>query len=116
MSPAEMTRSLMRIERMVEDLTKEFREEMRETRHKANNALQGVQLQVVRNEVFANDIGDLKKTVHDNVFPKLDQLAENAASQEAVDQYRKWLIGTVISLGGLGILNLVINLTQGGLK
>jgi hypothetical protein len=116
MSQAEQGRSIARIERMLDDLTKEFRQEMRETRHKAANAMQGVELQRYKNEAFDRDISRIDKTVHETLFPKVDDLVTNAASQEAVDKYRRWFIGTLISVGGLGVVNLVINLSQGGVK
>jgi hypothetical protein len=111
-SLGEVGRSVIRIERQLEALTNEVRQELRDVRHKANNALQAAELQSVRNEKFANDIERVAKS-DERQWEAIDHLKENAASQEAVDKFRKWLIGTVVIAGGIGVMNLLVSVSNG---
>ena len=111
-SLGEVGRSVIRIERQLETLTNEVRQELREVRHKAANAMAAVELQTVRNEKFANDIERVSQS-DQRQWEVIDHLRENAASQQAVDNFRKWLIGTVLIAGGIGVMNLIVTVSNG---
>lgn len=113
MTLGEIGRTVRRIDEKLTSLEKEWRSELRDIGHRANNALQMGQLQKVQNEVFKEKIDHIGES-DERQWGKIDHLAQNAASQAAVDTYRKWLIGVFLGLGGLGIVNLLFNLSQMG--
>lgn len=125
----EIGRSVQRIEQQLIALATELREELRDTRHKANDALTGIQLQRVKNEQYENAINRHESSLerawmrieaHEAASASRDDLEVNrarienlektTASQDAVDKYRKWLIGVVGVSGILGIISLVVSL------
>lgn len=111
-SLGEVGRAVIRIERQLESLTNEVRQELRDVRHKAANAMQAVELQSIRNEKFTSDIDRVSKS-DERQWEVIDHLRENAASQEAVDRFRKWLVGTVVIAGGIGVMNLIVSVSNG---
>lgn len=111
MSLGEISRTLQRIDKAVSDLAHELRTDLRETRHKANNALQGVELQKVFNIHMDEKMQGLEVS-DERQWKNINDLRENAASQEAVDRYRKWLVSVGLGLGGLGVANFIINIVQ----
>lgn len=113
MTPGEISRTLQRIDKTLADLAHELRGEMRDIRHKANNALEAANLQRVLNAHTEDKISGLESS-DERQWASINHLRENAASQEAVDRYRKWLLGGG-SLVGLGVIvNLIFNIVQGG--
>lgn len=112
MTPGEISRTLQRIDKTVTDLAHELRDEMRDTRHKASNALQGVELQKVMNAHVSEKLNALDGS-DERQWETINHLRENAASQEAVDSYRRWLIGGGSLFGLVAIVNLAINISQG---
>lgn len=111
MTPGEISRTLQRIDATVAALANELRDDMRDTRHKVNNALQGVELQRERNLRMDERFAQLERS-DTGQWEHINHLRENAVSQVAVDRYRKWIFGTVLMVGGLGIINLLINFAQ----
>lgn len=113
MTLGEIGRTVQKIDAKLTTLEKEWRSEMRDIGHRANNALQLGQLQKVQNEVFKEKIEHIDAS-DGRQWERIDHLSQNAASQAAVDSYRKWIIGVFVGLGGLSIVNLIFNLSQMG--
>lgn len=112
MTAGEISRTLQRIDKTVSDLANELRNDMRDTRHKANNALQGIELQRVMN-IRTEEKFSYLETSDTKQWDQINHLRENAASQDAVDRYKRWFVGVILGTLGLGIVNLIINLAQG---
>ena len=94
---------LSRIEKLLEEFIKTSRDEIREARHLARNALHGIALQNVLNENFRRDIDRINHRYDEEIGPVLNTLTSHAAATDAESVFKKWLWPVLISIVSIAI-------------
>ena len=89
---------LTRIENLLEDFIRTSRDEVREARHLARNALQAAELQRVLNEGFRKDIDRIDRRYENDIKPIMGTLTSHAAATDAESVFKKWLWPVLISI------------------
>lgn len=108
MSAGEVTRTLQRIERGIERIEQQMipavLKDVSEVRHRVANL---EQVAVFKAE-FLKDYKELKDELQKKADQNtVDELERRTVAQDAVDAYRKWLLGAVLVSGGGLVISLL---------
>ena len=95
---------LGRIETMLEDFIKTSKDEIREARHLARNALHAADLQKEINRSVRSDVDRIDRRYDQDIKPLLQHLTQKEAADEGEDTYRKWILPVALSALGLGMM------------
>lgn len=108
MTAGEVTRTLVRIERGVERIEQQMipqvLEQVSSVRHRVANL---EQVAVLKNE-FIREFKEMQAVLQKKADQDaVDELERRTVAQDAVDAYRKWLLGAVVFAGGGMVISLL---------